>query len=373
MVSGTPGLGVIGSGDVARRTYGPGLAALAGQAAVAAIYDADPARAAALADDLEARGLDRPQISSSLEALLADSAVDGVLNLTPAPLHHGINVAALQAGKHVFSEKPLAGTLDDALADIALADELGLTLLCAPAVMATNRFRWLKAQLEAGWLGRPTLAVGQMANMGPAAWRDYKGDPAVFYSDAVGPTLDLGVYVLHAITGLFGPARRVEAFGGITIPQRTVLIPSRFGDTVQVTTPDHVLLHLDFGNNSYAQVLSSFATPRSKAPVLEVHGEQGTVSFNQETWYEPNAPFDLWRRDESPAANEQWTEAVPSGPSQSTNLIQAGPEHFVAVLTGKEAPILTGNHAAHILEIILAAGESMSSGRAVTLREIELP
>ena len=132
---------------------------------------------------------------------------------------------SLRAGKHVFSEKPLAANLADAQATIDLACERGLTLLCAPAVMATNRFRWLKAQLDSGWLGRPTLAVGQMANMGPAAWRDYKGDPAVFYGPEVGPALDTGVYILHAITGLLGPARRVEAFGGISIPQRNVLIP----------------------------------------------------------------------------------------------------------------------------------------------------
>ncbi len=237
-----------------------------------------------------ALGLPRPRIAPSLEALLADPEVAGVLNLTPAPFHHEVNVAALQAGKHVFSEKPIAGTVADARASIALARERGLTFLCAPAVMATNRFRWLKEQLDAGWLGRPTLAVGQYGNMGPAAWRDYKGDPAVFYGTSVGPALDLGVYILHAITGLFGPARRVEAFGGISIPKRNVLIPGREGQIVEVLAPDHLLIHLDFGENRFAQVLSSFATPRSKAPMLELHGELGTVSISQEDWYDTDCP-----------------------------------------------------------------------------------
>ena len=221
------GLGIIGSGDVALRTYGPGLEPLAGRATAVAVYDPDPTRAELLADDLVALGLPRPVIAPTLDALLADQRVAAVLNLTPAPFHHEVNVAALQAGKHVFSEKPLAGTLADARAAIDLARERGLTLLSAPAVMATNRFRWLKAELDSGWIGRPTLAVGQMANMGPAAWRDYKGDPAVFYGPSVGPALDTGVYILHAITGLLGPARRVEAFGGVSIPRRKVLIPGR--------------------------------------------------------------------------------------------------------------------------------------------------
>jgi predicted dehydrogenase len=359
------GIGFIGCGDVARRTYAPGMAPLAGRATTVALYDADPARAERLADDLVALGLPRPRIAPSLDALLADPEVTGALNLTPAPFHHEVNVAALQAGKHVFSEKPIAGTVADAKASIELARERGLTFLCAPAVMATNRFRWLKEQLDAGWLGRPTLAVGQYGNMGPAAWRDYKGDPAVFYGPSVGPALDLGVYILHAITGLFGPARRVEAFGGICIPNRNVLIPGREGQIVEVQAPDHLLIHLDFGENRFAQILSSFATPRSKAPMLELHGELGTVSISQDDWYDTDAPVDLWLRDERPQGHEEWTQAVQPPSPRIGHLIQAGPEHFVAVLEGAEPPILTAKQAAHVLEIIVAAGQSIETGCAV--------
>jgi predicted dehydrogenase len=332
---------------------------------VTALYDPDPARAERLADDLTALGLPRPRIVDALAALLAEPDVDAVFNLTPAPFHHETNVAALEAGKHVYSEKPLAGTVADARAAIALAHERGLNLLCAPAVMATHRFRWLKDQLDGGWLGRPTLAVGQYGNMGPAAWRDYKGDPAVFYGPSVGPALDLGVYILHAVTGLLGPARRVEAFGGIAIPRRNVIVRGREGQTVDVTTPDHLLIHLDFGESCFAQVLSSFALPRSKAPMLEIHAEQGTVSISQESWYDAHAPVDLWQRDERPAAEERWTQVAPPPASRSPHLIQAGVEHFVAVLAGAEAPILTAEHATHVLEIILAAGQSIEEGCAV--------
>jgi predicted dehydrogenase len=361
------GLGVIGCGDVALRTYAPGLALRADEAPTVAVFDPDPMRAELLATDLEARGLPRPRIVPALADLLTDPDVAAVFNLTPAPFHHEVNIAALYAGKHVFSEKPLAATVADARDAIDLARTRGLTLLCAPAVMTTNRFRWLKERLDGGWLGRPTLAVGQMANMGPASWLDYKGDPAVFYSEAVGPALDTGVYILHAVTGLLGPARRVEAFGGIAIPHRNVLIPGREGQEIEVGTPDHLLIHLDFGQNRFAQVLSSFATPRSKAPALEIHGEKGTVSISQESWYAPEAPVEVLMRDERAAGQERWQAVIPSGPSRSTHLIGSGPEHFVAVLEGSEAPMLTAEHAAHVLEIILAAGQSVREGRAIVL------
>jgi predicted dehydrogenase len=361
------GLGVIGCGDVALRTYAPGIALSADRAPTVAVFDPDPMRAELLATDLEARGLGRPRIVPALADLLTAPDVAAVFNLTPAPFHHEVNVAALHAGKHVFSEKPLAATVAEARDAINLARTRGLTLLCAPAVMTTNRFRWLKERLGGGWLGRPTLAVGQMANMGPASWLDYKGDPAVFYSEAVGPALDTGVYILHAVTGLLGPARRVEAFGGIAIPHRNVLIPGREGQVIEVSTPDHLLIHLDFGDNRFAQVLSSFATPRSKAPALEIHGDGGTVSISQESWYDPDAPVEVLVRDEQAAGQERWEEVIPSGPSRSAHLIGSGPEHFVAVLAGLEAPILTAEHAAHVLEIILAAGQSVREGRAIVL------
>jgi predicted dehydrogenase len=204
--------------------------------------------------------------------------------------------------------------------------------------------------------------------MGPAAWRDYKGDPAVFYGPSVGPALDTGVYILHAITGLLGPAQRVEAFGGVSIPRRNVLIAGCEGQVIDVTAPDHLLIHLDLGDNRFAQVLSSFATPRSKAPALEIHGEGGTVSMSLEDWYEPDAPVDVLLRDEHPGAVEHWTQAAPPNASPISHQIQAGPEHFVAVLEGTEAAILTAEHATHVLEIILAATQSIENGCAVELK-----
>jgi predicted dehydrogenase len=91
----------------------------------------------------------------------------------------------------------------------------------------------------------------------------------------------------------------------------------------------------------------------------------GTVSMSLENWYEPDAPVDVWQRDERPNGEERWKEVSPPNSSRLSHLIQFGPEHFVAVLEGAEAPILTAEHATHVLEIILAAGVSIEEGCAV--------
>ena len=352
-------LGVVGCGDVAFRTYFPGLAPLAGRAEVVACFDPrlDRAeRAAALFPGAVAYG--------EYDRLLEHDGIDAILNFTPAPFHRDVNAAALETGLHVYSEKPLAATVEEGQELIALAKRQDRLLLCAPAVMATNKFRWLKELLASGRIGRPTLAVGQMANMGPAAWQDYKGDPAVFYSAEVGPMLDTGVYVLHAITGLLGPARRVEAFGGIAIPRREVTIPGREGEVVEVGANDLMLVHLDFGGNTFAQVLSSFAVPWSKAPAMEVHGTEGSISISLEQWYDANGPVDLFLRDGGLAGPEasKPPEASPFG-----NLIANGPAQLVASIEGTEEPIITAEHACHVLEIILSATRSASEGRAIDL------
>lgn len=362
-------LGVLGCGDVAFRTYLPGLDALAGTAVVVACTDPVGERAVRFAEEAAARSGQDCAAFPDLASMLAGGELDGVLNLSPAPYHAETTTQILEAGLHCFTEKPIAGSLEDARRLTALARERGLHLLCAPAPMASSRFRWLKQEIANGLLGRPTLATGQMANMGPAAWRDYKGDPAVFYTDRVGPVIDTGVYLLHAITGLFGPARRVSAVGGIAIPDRMVLIPGREGEQIKVTGPDHVLIHLEWDDATYAQIQSSFATPRTKAPVLEIHGERGTVSIPDiPTWYDLAAPMDLLLLDSSAtAAPEAWQPAGPADPGPVRQPIQAGPVHFAAVLAGQEEPILTAEHATHVLEIALAAARSAAEGRFVEL------
>ncbi len=357
-------LAILGCGDVAFRTYIPGIQAVAAKGTVTATFDPIAERA-----ERAAAMFPNATAYTSYEAMLAHPGLDGIYNLTPAPLHRATTSQALDAGLHVFSEKPIAATIEDGRALIAQAERLGKLLLCAPAVMATGRFRWLKQVLAEGRIGRPHLATAQMANMGPAGWRAYTGDPAVFYSNDVGPMIDTGVYVLHAITGLLGPAKRVQAFGGIAVPERKVLIERLAGQTITVGANDVMMIHLDFGENRFAQILSSFAVPASRQPAMEVHGSDGSISIAIGTWYDAWGAVDIFRRDNTLLGLDGWVQGVgsPSNPGIPVNLIGAGPAHFVACLLGEEQPILTPEHALHVLEIMLQATRSASEGKAIEL------
>ncbi len=356
-------VGIIGCGDVALRTYLPALQGLTDRATLVACFDPIPERSANVV-----AAMPGTIAYSSYAEFLRHPGMEGVFNLTPVPAHLSTTTQALDAGMHVLSEKPIADTVENAQALIAHAKLRDRLLLSAPAVIATLRFQWIKEFIDAGRIGRLTLATAQMGNMGPAGWRQYTGDPAVFYSEGVGPVLDIGVYSLHAITGLFGPAKRVQAFGGITIPERKVLIPRLAGQTIEVKSNDHMMLHLDFGG-AFAQILASFAIPRSKAPAMEIHGTHGSISISMDTWYNAEGPIDIAIRDESMLGAEGWINGVVSPEiSGNTHLIGAGPRHFVNVLRGEEKAILTAEHACHVLDIMLSANRSVAEGRAIDLQ-----
>lgn len=358
-------LAIIGCGDVAFRTYLPSLEQLAGVSCVTATCDLDPVRARRAAE-LSSRWSDEVCSYTDFGECIASGGFDGLINLTPGPTHPRVTHAALAAGVHVFSEKPLANSIPEAQELIALAKERGLRLLCAPATTVTNRWRLVERLVRSGELGHPTLITGQHSSMGPAGWRGYTGDPEPFYSPEVGPILDLGVYLLHAMTSLFGPALRVLASGTIAIPQRRVLSQAAAGRVIDVRTFDHVLLQLEFADGM-AQLTTSFAVPASRAPVIEVHCTEGSVSLGQEGWFDPVASIEVYTRDEENDGAEGWRVEAPSTAGPVDNLIGMGPAHFVACLRGEEQPVLTAEHACHVLEIALRAKESAAAGRALAL------
>jgi predicted dehydrogenase len=352
-------IGIVGCGDVAYRHYLPALAEMAADVRITALVDSrlDAARAAAASVEGWSPGA-RPY--GDLEAMLGDGDLDAVIDLAPAPSHGEINQTVLDAGLHLYSEKPLASSIVDAdrLIDTAAAN--GLTFLCAPGVAATRRFAWLTDIVRSERYGRATLAVAQHADPGPAAWREYTGDPRPFYREGVGPVFDHGVYRLHAMTAILGPVRRVQSMGSISSPTRLVRGGPLTGQTIEVTTADHVLINMDFANGSLGQLLASFGTASTLAPWLEVHLTRATISFGGQS-HDKDAPVSLYLDDDSPAATEGWQHEI-DVPAEPWAVVETGVHHFIDCLHGAAKPILTAEHARHVLDITLKAYASIADG-----------
>jgi len=352
-------IGIVGSGDVAHRHYLPALAEMADHVRVAAICDPRDGVAATTAAGIASWSEDA-RAYRDLSAMLDAGGLDAVIDLAPATRHGEVNQAVLDAGLHLYSEKPLASTLPTATKLIETARARGLRFLCAPGVAATRRFAWLDDIVRSERYGPATLVVGHHADPGPAAWREYTGDPRPFYREGVGPVFDHGVYRLHGMTAILGPVRSVQAMGAIGNPRRLVRGGPLTGEMIEVTTPDHVLINMTFTGGALGQLLASFGTASTLAPWLEVHCRDATISFGGQS-HDKDAPVSVYVDDASPAAREEWQHDV-AMPSEPYNVVETGIRHFIDCLRGVAEPILTPEHARHVLDITLKAYASIDDG-----------
>jgi predicted dehydrogenase len=356
-------IGIVGCGDVAHRWYLPALAELRDHVELVGCCDQRPEaaeRAAAATRDWSP-GV---EVYTGLAEMLEHARLDAAINITPAPAHGSVSRACLEAGVHVYSEKPIASSISDADGLIEIAEQKQLLLLCAPGMAVMRRIRWLAEIAASGQLGPLTLAVAQHADTGPASWREYTGDPEVFYGPGVGPVFDHGIYHLHTMTAVLGPVRRVQAMGVISNPKRTIKGGPRAGETFDVTAPDHVLMNLEFESGALGQLLASFAAAATQAPSLELHFPRGTVSL-MGLLGRRDGPISLYLDDESPMGLEGWVHGVePPPPADELDVVEAGVAHFIACLRGEARPVLTAQHARHVLDIILKAYESIADGRS---------
>jgi predicted dehydrogenase len=352
-------IGIVGCGDVASRHYLPALRDLAEHVQVAALMDARLEAAERVANSIDAWS---PGASAfdDLGSMLAAGGLDAVIDLAPATKHAAVNQVVLDAGLALYSEKPIATTLDEADRLIDTAARHGVLFLCAPGVAVTRRFAWLAELVRSGRYGRATLAVAHHADPGPAAWREYTGDPRAFYAPGVGPVIDHGVYRLHGMTMLLGPVARVQAMGAIGVSSRVVRGGPLLGQRIEVTTPDHVLINLEFVNGALGQLLASFGTASTLAPWLELHLERATISFGGQS-HDKDAPVSLYIDDDSPAASEGWRHDV-DVPADDVAIVEAGVRHFIECLRGAAQPVLTAEHARHVLDIIVKAYASIDDG-----------
>jgi predicted dehydrogenase len=162
------------------------------------------------------------------------------------------------------------------------------------------------------------------------------------------------------MTMLLGPVSRVQAMGSIGVPTRRIRGGPLTGQELTVTTPDHVLLNLEFAGGALGQLLASFGTASTLAPWLELHLERATVSFGGQS-HDVHAPVSIYVDDDTPAAREAWMHGVDI-PLDDVGVVEMGVRHMVEVMSGEADPVLTAEHARHVLDIILKAYASIEDG-----------
>ena len=291
---------------------------------------------------------------NNINALLKGNAFDLMLTLTDMQMHGALNKIALQAGKHVWSEKPLANTYAEGKALVDYAKLKGVRIWGAPAVVTSPQFEFMSKTIQEGKLGKLASAHGQYGHTGPT-WSSF------FYEPLGGSMPDLGVYNMATLTGLLGPAKSVMAMTSIVNKEREI---DEKG-IVQVKEEDnaHILLEHDNGVISHIMCGFNYFDPfghEAKNQTLhsiQIFGDKGNMRLIGYDW-EPK----------SVVLDNSWTEAPQVVQTDDGGYQwQEGATHIAGALSKNIEPRINVLHSLHVLEIIEAARKSSKEGIKVKL------
>ena len=340
-------VGIIGCGSVSHR-YMPDLAECP-FAEIVSTCDIKPERAAEQATAHNVAN-HYPHISK----MLAGEDFDLFVNLTDMQEHERLNREAIAAGKHVWSEKPIANTHAAGMEILEQAKQKGVRVWGAPVVVASPQFAYMAKKLNEGALGRVAAAHADYGHQGPT-WS------AFFYEKGGGSMPDLGVYNFTSLTGLLGPAKSVVAMCGVVTPTRHV---DDKGD-IQVTEEDNAMVILDHGNGALSHVQCGFNYfnpnghdgSQETRPTISIVGSKGSLGMVGYDWMPLGVDF---ATDDHPNLQRFSTE-------DGGYVWQQGASMACECLaTGKEM-LVTPEHALHVVDIMCAARESQRTGRRIDL------
>lgn len=212
--------------------------------------------------------------AGGVEDLLARPDVDLVVNLTIPAVHAAVSRMALEAGKHVYSEKPLAISREDGRALLALAEARGLRIGGAPDTFLGGGLQTCRKLIDDGVIGQPVAATAFMMGHGPETWHP---DPAFFYEVGAGPLFDMGPYYITALVSLLGGVQQVAAAARISFAARVITSQPHAGEVIRVKTPTHVVANLDLAGGALATMITSFDVWGSQVPRIEIYGSEATL------------------------------------------------------------------------------------------------
>ena len=349
--SGAVGVGVIGAGVISNQ-YLENLTSFP-DLDVRFVADLDTERAKAQAEKFGVPG------HGSVEQLLADEAVEIVVNLTIPKVHVEVALQAIAAGKHVWSEKPIALERESGRELLAAAQAAGLRAAAAPDTFLGAGIQTARRLLESGEIGTPMTALTLLQSPGPESWHP---NPAFLFQEGAGPLFDIGPYYITALVQFFGPVQRVVAVASKAKPTRTIGSGPLAGQEFDVTVPTHVGVLFQFESGQSAQSVFSFDSKVSRTQ-FEVAGVEGTLVVPDPNTFEGDVVVHRGgdETDTVPATGATTTRGT--GVLELARAIRAGvPERASAEL------------AFHVLDVMQSAIESAESGSPVEVTStVEVP
>lgn len=335
---------MVGCGNIAQQ-YARTMASHDELRLVAAT-DVDAARAEAIVKEHGGR------VHPSLEVLLEDPAVDVVVNLTTHDAHYAVTKLALEAGRHVYSEKPLALEAAEAHELVDLARRQHVRLACAPSTFLGEAQQTLGSVIRRGGLGVVRAIYADMSWSRIESWHP---SPIPFYG--VGPMVDVGVYPLTIVTAFLGPAVAIEARGWELLPERV----TKDGKPFRIGSPDLILASIELSSGAVMRLTCSFyvGRPSRQGGLLELHGDDASIALGN--------PVNFDAQLEMGPSGGEYRPLTPIRPPYRGVDWGRGVADLARAIVEARPQRVTGEHAAHVVDILSAARSSMRERRRIEI------
>lgn len=341
-------IGIIGCGNISQAYLNGTKLFRAVEITACADLNMDAARAKAEEHGVKAL---------TVEELLASDEVDIVLNLTIPSVHAEINLRALEAGKHVYTEKPFAIELQDSQQVLALAEAKGLRVGCAPDTFLGAGLQTCRKLVEDAWIGTPLSGTAFMMGRGPEGWHP---NPAFFYQRGGGPMLDMGPYYITALVYLLGPVASVTAVTSKAWEVRIATSEKAFGQALPVEVPTHNSGVLVFESGAVITMVISFDVQRHQHNNIELYGSAGSLQVPDPNTF--GGPVRLFRN-----GNDAWQD-MPFTHGYATNSRSMGVADMATAIQSGRPHRCSGALAHHVLEVMHAFEASSQQGGRVMLQ-----
>lgn len=343
-------IGIIGCGNISRAYFEN--CPLFSNLEIAACADLDLARARQAAEQF---GIPR---AVGVDEILAAPDIDIVVNLTIPQAHADIDCRALQAGKHVFSEKPFGLTVEEGRTILKSAATANRRIGCAPDTVLGAAVQTCRKLLDDGAIGFPVGFTAVMQGAGHEGWHP---SPEFYYQKGGGPMFDMGPYYLHALITLLGPVKRVAGLTRTTWTERTIYSEPKKGTKMAVEVPTHITGLLEFHNGAIGTLTMSFDVMATATnPVIEIFGSEGTMHVP-----DPNQTGGLVQIA-AKGEFRNWTEVPHSYPYVKGSRGLGVADLAAAISSGRKHRA-NAEIAFHALEIMEAVHVSSRDGRHVEL------
>lgn len=357
-MSDTLGIGIIGCGNISTAYFK--FAPLFRDIEVRACADRIPAVADAQAKIFGVRAL-------SVDALLADDDVDIVLNLTIPDAHFAVSMAALEAGKHVYSEKPFVLSLEEGLALRAAAQARDLSVGSAPDTFLGGAHQLARRLLDEGAVGTITAGTAHVMSHGMEHWHP---SPDFFFLPGGGPMLDLGPYYIANLINLIGPVKRVAALTSMATATRTISSEPRRGEEIPVKTPTNIHALLEFANGATVTLSTSWDVWAHRHANMELYGTEGSLFVPDPNWF--GGKVEIAGRDGEIREAAGWDHpfGVPNDERKNghfANYRTAGLADMAVAILEKRDARCSMDRALHAIEVMAAALKSGETGSFVDL------